>query len=206
MAGGRTGLETLEEQGEDAARRVRGGSGFPTACQRGPFRHPWKNTAQGLALHRRKEGLLFLTRSHTHTQKLFPLAPLRYVHCLPPPPSSPAPRNPPLWTGTFLSFVPSPPVRRAFKAPSVSPRSAVFRPCQFSVPPSVDDRRSCDAAAAASVKMVVSCLHNGSGVRRRAQAGTGPVSRWPNRSVNQPHPHLHHPHVASSKKTQNTLF
>lgn len=69
MAGGRTGLETLEERGEDAARRVRGGSGFPTACQRGPFLHPWKNTAQGLALHRRKEGLLFLTRSHTRTQK-----------------------------------------------------------------------------------------------------------------------------------------
>lgn len=70
MAGGRTGLETLEEQGEDAARRVRGGSGFPTACQRGPFLHPWKNTAQGLALHRRKEGLLFLTRSHTHTKTI----------------------------------------------------------------------------------------------------------------------------------------
>lgn len=69
MAGGRTGLETLEERGEDAARRVRGGSGFPTACQRGPFLHPWKNTAQGLALHRRKEGLLFLTRSHTRTHK-----------------------------------------------------------------------------------------------------------------------------------------
>lgn len=108
--------------------------------------------------------------------------------------------------GLFFPLFRPPPVRRAFKAPSVSPRSAVFRPCQFSVPPSVDDRRSCDAAAAASVKMVVSCLHNGSGVRRRAQAGTGPVSRWPNRSVNQPHPHLHHPHVASSKKTQNTLF
>lgn len=108
---------------------------------------------------------------------------------------------------SFLcSVLPPPRVRRAFKAPSVSPRSAVFRPCQFSVPPSVDDRRSCDAAAAASVKMVVSCLHNGSGVRRRAQASTGPVSWRPNRSVNQAHPHLLHHHVASSKKTQNTLF
>lgn len=118
--------------------------------------------------------------------------------------------EPPALDRDFSFLCSAPPlVRRAFKAPSVSPRSAVFRPCQFSVPPSVDDRRSCDAAAAASVKMVVSCLHNGSGVRRRAQAGTGPVSWRPNRSVDQAHPrllHHHHHHVASSKKTQNTLF
>lgn len=66
MARGRAGLEPSEEPGKVAERRVRGGSGFPTACQRGPFLHPWKNTAQGLALHRRKEGLLF---PHSLTQK-----------------------------------------------------------------------------------------------------------------------------------------
>lgn len=61
MAGGRAGLGVLGESGEVAERRVRGGSGFPTACQRGPFLHPWKNTARGLALHRRKEGSLFFS-------------------------------------------------------------------------------------------------------------------------------------------------
>lgn len=183
MARGRAGLEPLEEPGEVAERRVCGGSGFPTACQRGPFLHPWKNTAQGLALHRRKEGLLFSYSLHKKGgKKLFPLAPLRYVHCLPPP--SAAPRNLPALDRDF-SFLCS--VRRALKARSVSPHSAVFRPCQFSVPPSVDDRRCCccDAAAAASGKMVVSCLHNGSGVGRRAQAvrhRSGQLAAEPNRA------------------------
>lgn len=70
MARGRAGLEPSGEPGEVAEQMVRGGSGFPTACQRGPFLHPWKNTAQGLALHRRKEGLLFfLSLAHRKGRK-----------------------------------------------------------------------------------------------------------------------------------------
>lgn len=204
MARGRAGLEPSEEPGEVAERRVRGGSGFPTACQRGPFLHPWKNTAQGLALHRRKEGLLF---PHSLTQKggkknyfRWPRSDMsivcrRRLSLL---------GTLPLWTGTFPSFVPSVAPSKPVQFRHARLFSALVN---FRCPPSVDDRRCCDAAAAASGKMVVSCLHNGSGVGRRAQAArqagghrSGQLADEPNQAQ-FPLQHQHHVVPCQNKTT-----
>ena len=122
-------------------------SNVPGACQRGLILHPWKNTAKGPTLHRPGRAAFHSLTKTISAGLLF------YAHCLAP------------LSGRWNGF----PVLPAQKAP-------LFRFCRllsrlFSTlgrfpplwvvggPPSVDDGSS----ATARVKMVVSCLHNGSG-------------------------------------------
>ena len=60
-------------------------SGVPTACQRGLFLHPWKNTVKGLAVHRPGRAAAAAAAAFHSLTKTISAGPLRYVHCLPPP-------------------------------------------------------------------------------------------------------------------------
>lgn len=128
------------EQGAHRRSRV------PGACQRGLILHPWKNTVKGPTPHRPR-GCFSLANKNCFRcpELLCPLsgAGVRPLRRFPGPPRS---------NGAFV------------------PRLCLFLPSflhtwPFSAlvgsrcPPSVDDGSS----AAARVKMVVSCLHNGSG-------------------------------------------
>lgn len=147
----------------------------PYCLSEGPFSSSMEKHCERPGSPSAQGGLLFsLANKKTISAGLAPICPLSAtaaVHC-----SSELSFPPGLSTERRLCSVPV-----VALPPFFPPRSAVFRPCQFSVPPSVDDR-SCDAAAAASVKMVVSCLHNGSGVKSPGRHRSGDHRAEPLRS------------------------